>query len=221
MGESRKRNSVKLSEAGKQRFIEAKAVKRNYEGNLATDLEIATEAGVSEKTVERFFSGKPVDKKTAIAIANALEVNDLEKWLEPKEPNSPENTPETPIDWHHVCHEMLKAQQEKQKFRQQITGRGLGHEVNVYVPLGLVKPKEQPRRGEDFQPSADRGMQQYILVCGGIKGGVGKSTLATNLTVIRAAQGFDVLLVDADEQRTSSDFTLIRNEALADKGGAG
>ncbi len=31
-----------------------------------------------------------------------------------------------------------------------------------------------------------------ILVCGGIKGGVGKSTLATNLTVIRAAQGFDV-----------------------------
>jgi chromosome partitioning protein len=60
-----------------------------------------------------------------------------------------------------------------------------------------------------------------ILVCGGIKGGVGKSTLATNLTVIRAAQGFDVLLVDADEQRTSSDFTLIRNEALADKGGAG
>jgi HEAT repeat protein/transcriptional regulator with XRE-family HTH domain len=163
MGESRKRNSVKLSEAGKQRFIEAKAAKRNYEGNLATDLEIATEAGVSEKTVERFFSGKPVDKKTAIAIATALEVNDLEKWLEPKESNSQDNTPETPIDWHHVCHEMLKTQQEKQKFRQQITGRGLGHEVNVYVPLGLVKPKEQPRRGEDFQPSADRGMLQYQL----------------------------------------------------------
>jgi HEAT repeat protein len=58
---------------------------------------------------------------------------------------------------------MLKTQQEKQKFRQQITGRGLGHEVNVYVPLGLVKPKEQPRRGEDFQPSAERGMQQYEL----------------------------------------------------------
>ncbi len=163
MGESRKRNSVKLSETGKQRFIKAKAAKRDYECNLWTDLDVAGEAGVSEKTVERFFSGKLVDKKTAIAIANALEVNDLEQWLEPKESNSPDNTPETPIDWHHVCHEMLKAQQEKQKFRQQITGRGLGHEVNVYVPLGLVKPKEQPRRGEDFQPSADRGMLQYQL----------------------------------------------------------
>lgn len=60
-----------------------------------------------------------------------------------------------------------------------------------------------------------------ILVCGGIKGGVGKSTLATNLTVIRATQGFDVLLVDADDQHTASDFTLIRNETLADSGGAG
>jgi transcriptional regulator with XRE-family HTH domain len=163
MGASRKRNSVKLSEAGKQRFIKAKAGKRDYEGNLWTDLDIAGEAGVSEKTVERFFSGKPVDEKTAIAIANALDVSDLAQWLEPKESNPPEATPEISIDWHHVCHEMLKVQQEKQKFRQQITGRGLGHEVNVYVPLGLVKPKEQPRRGEDFQPSADQGMLQYQL----------------------------------------------------------
>jgi hypothetical protein len=163
MGEIRKRNTVRLKETGKQRLIEAKAAKHDYEGNLWTDLDVAGEAGVSEKTVERFFSGKLVDKKTAIAIANALEVNDLEKWLEPKESNSQDNTPETPIDWHNVCHEMLKTQQEKQKFRQQITGRGLGHEVNVYVPLGLVKPKEQPRRGEDFQPSADRGMLQYQL----------------------------------------------------------
>jgi chromosome partitioning protein len=60
-----------------------------------------------------------------------------------------------------------------------------------------------------------------ILVCGGIKGGVGKTTLATNMAVMRANDGMDVLLVDADDQGTASDFTAIRNEARAEKGGAG
>lgn len=60
-----------------------------------------------------------------------------------------------------------------------------------------------------------------IIACGGIKGGVGKTTIATNLAIIRAASGADVLLVDADDQETSSDFTIVRNETLADKGGAG
>ena len=59
-----------------------------------------------------------------------------------------------------------------------------------------------------------------ILVCGGIKGGVGKSTVATTLTVIRANQGYDVLLVDADDQQTATDFTLMRNETLSESGGA-
>lgn len=60
-----------------------------------------------------------------------------------------------------------------------------------------------------------------IIACGGIKGGVGKTTIATNLAIIRAASGADVLLVDADDQETSSDFTIVRNETLIDKGGAG
>ncbi|KAM3106178.1 nucleotide-binding protein [Phormidesmis sp. 146-33] len=60
-----------------------------------------------------------------------------------------------------------------------------------------------------------------ILVCGGIKGGVGKTTLATNMAVMRANDGMDVLLVDADDQGTASDFTAIRNEAMIEKGGAG
>ena len=51
-----------------------------------------------------------------------------------------------------------------------------------------------------------------IVVVGGIKGGSGKSTIATNLTVMRAQDGKDVLLIDADDQETASDFTLIRNE---------
>jgi len=46
-----------------------------------------------------------------------------------------------------------------------------------------------------------------IVVLGGIKGGSGKTTLATNLTVIRALEGKRVLLVDADEQRSASDWS--------------
>ena len=57
-----------------------------------------------------------------------------------------------------------------------------------------------------------------ILVCGGIKGGGGKSTVATNMTVMRANQGMDVLLVDADDQGTASDFTAVRNETLVEQG---
>lgn len=60
-----------------------------------------------------------------------------------------------------------------------------------------------------------------ILVCGGIKGGVGKTTIATNMAILRSRQDKDVLLVDADDQGTASDFTAIRNEMLADRGGAG
>ena len=51
-----------------------------------------------------------------------------------------------------------------------------------------------------------------IIIAGGIKGGSGKTTVATNLAVIRAGQGNDVLLVDADDQETATDFTNLRNE---------
>src|SRR3954466_6426249 len=53
-----------------------------------------------------------------------------------------------------------------------------------------------------------------IIVVGGIKGGSGKTTVATNLAVMRAADGHDVLLIDADDQETASDFTILRNERI-------
>lgn len=46
-----------------------------------------------------------------------------------------------------------------------------------------------------------------IITVGGIKGGCGKSLIATNLTVLRAQYKRKVLLVDADEQGTSGDWT--------------
>ena len=58
-----------------------------------------------------------------------------------------------------------------------------------------------------------------IIVCGGIKGGSGKTTVATNVAVIAANLGGDVLLVDADDQETAADFTMLRNDTR--DGGAG
>jgi chromosome partitioning protein len=55
-----------------------------------------------------------------------------------------------------------------------------------------------------------------ITVVGGIKGGGGKTTLATNLAVMRAAANKKVLLVDADEQRSASDWASQR-EAMGIK----
>src|SRR4051794_10485876 len=51
-----------------------------------------------------------------------------------------------------------------------------------------------------------------IVTVGGIKGGTGKTTVATNFACIAAGQGSKVLLVDADDQKTASDFTSARNQ---------
>lgn len=58
-----------------------------------------------------------------------------------------------------------------------------------------------------------------IIVSGGTKGGSGKTTLATNLAVMRSLDGKDILLVDSDDQQSATDFTAVRNERM--KGGAG
>ncbi|NJO96445.1 MAG: AAA family ATPase [Pleurocapsa sp. CRU_1_2] len=57
-----------------------------------------------------------------------------------------------------------------------------------------------------------------IVLSGGTKGGVGKSTVATNLAIMRSRLGRDVLLIDADDQETATDFTTMRNQKLGDAG---
>ena len=53
-----------------------------------------------------------------------------------------------------------------------------------------------------------------ILVVGSTKGGVGKSTITTNLAIIRASMGHDVLVIDADMQTSAADFGLMRAQRL-------
>lgn len=57
---------------------------------------------------------------------------------------------------------------------------------------------------------ANQHRMYMILVVGGIKGGSGKTTLATNLVVMRSNQSKKVLLVDADEQKSAYDWSTQR-----------
>lgn len=45
--------------------------------------------------------------------------------------------------------------------------------------------------------------------------------MATNLATMRSLAGYDTLLVDADEQDSASDFTVLRNQVFEQVGGAG
>ena len=58
-----------------------------------------------------------------------------------------------------------------------------------------------------------------IIICGGIKGGGGKTTIALNLGIMRGLSGKDVLLVDADsiDNGNASDFSALRDEVLDKK----
>lgn len=50
-----------------------------------------------------------------------------------------------------------------------------------------------------------------IITVGGIKGGSGKTTTAINITISLLHLAKDVLLVDADDQESATDFTSWRN----------
>lgn len=57
-----------------------------------------------------------------------------------------------------------------------------------------------------------------VISFNSIKGGVGKSTLAVNFAAWLVKEGYDVLLVDGDEQETASDFTAWREQTLGNTG---
>jgi chromosome partitioning protein len=57
-----------------------------------------------------------------------------------------------------------------------------------------------------------------ILTVGNTKGGVGKTTVAINLAILRTEQGRDVLLVDGDEQGSASLFSQLRADLLGKSG---
>jgi chromosome partitioning protein len=50
-----------------------------------------------------------------------------------------------------------------------------------------------------------------ILLVGAEKGGTGKTTLAVNLAALRASRGYEVLLLDADPQKSMSFWSATRD----------
>jgi hypothetical protein len=80
------------------------------------------------------------------------------------------------------------------------------HELWTQLTLFELKSDESGLRS----PTETASM---ITVIGGTKGGTGKSTIATNFAVMHAIAGADILLVDADEQGTSTAFTNMRNQS--------
>lgn len=79
--------------------------------------------------------------------------------------------------------------------------------VNDASNLGLVQRDKRCSKKKCLPSSwfacNDRGM---MIVCANSKGGVGKSTLATHLAVWLHDRGFQTALIDADKQRSSSQW---------------
>lgn len=61
--------------------------------------------------------------------------------------------------------------------------------------------------------------RSQVLLIGGEKGGVGKSTLATNIAVGLSDQGADVLIIDTDPQKTSINWVDRRNQLINSNNG--
>ncbi|WP_335210270.1 HEAT repeat domain-containing protein [Nostoc sp.] len=160
MGETRNRNSVRVNEEGKKKLQEAKAAKRNHKGRFLTYLDIATNAGVSDKTVKRFFSGKEdIDWEYASAIAKALDL-ELTDLIDAKATTPPPEILATLINWREVCSTMLEPHRRiSSNFLMQDECARKDKE-QIYVPLALVQRTKTDKRDKgNFSP--DVGTRLY------------------------------------------------------------
>jgi chromosome partitioning protein len=88
----------------------------------------------------------------------------------------------------------------------QVAASSRGPDTVAITPLQAVSTKSMP----DHRLSALAGSSlQAIVACAG-KGGCGKSTTLTNLAVLAQQAGYRVGIIDADPQRSSFEWQLVR-----------
>lgn len=151
-------NSLQLSEEGIKIAQEAFRCKYPSQEALARKLSEVHICEVTRQPIGRFLKGKSISRQIFVWICEQLEI-DVNKVVKPLSEPKRETTAIAPPGWHKICREMLEAQ--KQNLRRQVTQ--MGCELNVFVPLGLVDRKQQPRRSSDFSPPPERGSNFFQL----------------------------------------------------------
>lgn len=96
--------------------------------------------------------------------------------------------------------------------------RGIPNSVNICDIdnnadiLGIIDIVDTANIADIAKFLWEEGMANRIYLVGSEKGGVGKTTIAINMAVMRARAGHPVLLVDADIQGSSAMWATLRSE---------
>jgi HEAT repeat protein len=149
-------NSLQLSKEGIKIAQEAFRCKYSSQETLADKLSEVYQCTVTRQPIGRFLKGQSISRQIFVWICEELDI-DVNKVVKPL--SEPESETTTIDYWQKVCRNMLEDQ--KQNLRRQVTQ--MGFELNVYVPLGLVDRKHQPRRSSDFSLSPEQGSDFFQL----------------------------------------------------------
>lgn len=161
MAEIRDRGSVLATEAGVQILKDAKGRKRNHNGKPWTYKDIEIEAGVSDKTIGRFFRREqPIDESIARSICQALEVEFQDVVEISHSSQAPFDPQEPELRWRETCRELLN--QWKGLTTNVLTiSNGVRFQLDeMFVPLGVVERRQKTRYHSDGG-SPEQGSELY------------------------------------------------------------
>ena len=149
-------NSLELSKEGIKIAQEAFRCKYSSQEALAGKLSEVYQCTVTRQPIGRFLKGQSISRQIFVWICEELDI-DVNKVVKPL--SEPESETTTIDYWQKICRDMLEVQ--KQHLRRKITDRGF--ELNIYVPLGLIDRKHQPRRSSDFSLPPEQGSGFFQL----------------------------------------------------------
>lgn len=164
MTQAPKSRSVQATPQGlekvRQRMAQLeKPGKRDKRGWSQEDL--ASSAFVHLSTVKRFLNGNPVDRSVVISITKALSLEPLD-IINPNEwnPSAENSATDATILLHRQTYQRMLDEKRRLTTNPLTVGDGTTFDRGeVYVPLGLVERKQQPRRSNDDSP--EQGSKLY------------------------------------------------------------